>query len=459
MTQGAPTSELRSRIVRALFKAPDTTALPDRVLSIISAEDRASERLIGLAQLGLCLTWWSLYLISPRPIDSHFSMFSPTPFALTIYTAFSLFRLWLFTKRSAPGWFVAVSIFADVGIVIGLIWSFHIQYGQSPGFALKAPTFAYLFILIVLRSLRFDPRYVLAAGMASAIGWVLLTTIAVITSPDGSVTRSFTEYITSSRILIGAEFDKVFAMLAVTALLMLGARRAQTTLVAAVREGTAAKEIGRFLSKGVADQIARSGTMIEAGAAADREAAILMLDIRGFTPFAARVPAKEVVRILTNFHARVIPIVRANGGVIDKFLGDGVMATFGGTDASATATADAVRALDQILEAARAWEKTLPDLGVSERLIVNAAVASGPIVFATLGDRDRLEYTVIGEAVNLAAKLEKHNKSEMTRALVPAATIAVAASQGYAPIKPFRRINAAKVSGVPEAIDLCARDM
>ncbi len=55
----------------------------------------------------------------------------------------------------------------------------------------------------------------------------------------------------------------------------------------------------------------------------------MMIDIRGFTPFAATVPPKAVVDMLTSFHARIIPIVRANGGVIDKFLGDGVMATFG----------------------------------------------------------------------------------------------------------------------------------
>ncbi len=453
MDHGVPAARLS---LRALFARPDTAALPDRVKAIIMAEDRASEHLIGLVQIGLGVTLMTLYLLAPRPSDAAINMLAPVPLALALYLAFSLFRYWLITKRAVPGWFVAVSICADVGLVLGLIWSFHIQYSQPPGFALKAPTFVYLIVLVVLRALRFDPRYVLAAGLAGAAGWAALTFVAISASGDGAVTRSFVDYMTSSRILVGAEFDKIFAMLVITCVLTLSARRAERTLASAVREETAAREIGRFLSKGVADQIARSGTLIEAGEAVERNAAILMIDIRGFTPFATRVPAKEVVRVLTAFHARIIPVVRANGGVIDKFLGDGVMATFGGTESSGTSAADALRALEQILHEAKAWESALPELGVSERLTVNAAVASGPIVFATLGGGDRLEYTVIGEAVNLAAKLEKHNKTEGTRALFPASTLMHAKAQGFSVAVPFVARPGANVAGVPGTIDLLA---
>lgn len=445
------------QLFRQLLWEPGTTELPDRVKAIVDAQDRASERLIGFVQLGIGLVLWLLYLLSPRPADAAFTMFAPVPMALSLYTAYSLFRLWLILRRRVPGWFVALSICADVGLLIGLIWSFHIQYHQPPGFSLKAPTFVYLFVFIVLRTLRFDPRYVMAAGFAAALGWTLLTLAVVMASDPDAITRSFTTYATSARILIGAEFDKIFAVLLVTALLTLAARHAQTTLVASVREQAAVNEIRRFLSKGVADQITSSATLIEAGHAVERDAAIMMIDIRGFTPFAMRVPPKDVVQILTTFHARIIPIVRANGGVIDKFLGDGVMATFGAAVASKTAAADAMRALDQVLDAAREWQSSLPEMGVSEPLNVNAAVAAGPVVFATLGDGDRLEYTVIGEAVNLAAKLEKHNKVEKSRALVSSETLALAEAQGYRPAMPLAARPGARVAGVVDPIDLHAR--
>jgi adenylate cyclase len=183
----------------------------------------------------------------------------------------------------------------------------------------------------------------------------------------------------------------------------------------------------------------------------------MMLDIRGFTPFAMRVPPAEVVRMLTSFHSRIVPIVRGNGGVIDKFLGDGVMATFGAVEPSSTAAANALTALDLILEEAAAWQTSLEGLGCHAALRVNAAVAAGPVVFATLGDGDRLEYTVIGDAVNLAAKLEKHNKVEKSQALVSAGAYLLAVRQGYQPRREPLRVRAARVAGVAEPIDLYAR--
>lgn len=457
MADMAQAQPLGLDVFRRVFAAADLGALPDRVKEIVQREDRASEHLIGLVQLALAGVLCGLYLLAPRPIDAGMARLAPVPLALALYTSFSLLRLWLIMKRPLPGWFVAVSILADVGLVLGLIWSFHIEYGQPPGFALKAPTFVYLFVLVVLRALRFDPRYVLAAGLAGSAGWALLTLAAVAASPAGAVTRSFADYINGPRILIGAEFDKIFAMLVVTALLTLGALRAQRTLVAAVKDEAAVAEIRRFLSRGVADQISRSETLIEAGHAVEREAAILMLDIRGFTPFAMTVPPKDVVAMLTSLHARIIPIVRANGGVIDKFLGDGIMATFGAAQPSATAAADALRALDAVLDAALAWQKSLPERGVKVPLRVNAGVAAGPVVFATLGDGDRLEYTVIGEAVNLAAKLEKHNKVEKSRAALPAAMLALAIRQGYQPPSAFSQRLGARIAGAGEPLDIVVR--
>lgn len=458
-----PTLESRSADVRPglmpyfrFFDRDPLSGVPERVKQIVRAQDRQSERLIGLVQILIGIVLAVLYWLAPRPDDAGAS-FMPVPVALALYIAFSLIRFGLAARQLLPNWLVGLSIITDIALLLGLIWSFHLQYGQPAAFSLKAPTIAYVFVFIALRALRFDPRYVLAAGCSAAIGWALLTLAAVLSMSRDAITHNFTDYITGNKILIGAEFDKIFAILLVTGLLTFGVRRAQMTLLRAVREESAGKEVRRFLSRGLAEAIASSDTLIEAGTATERDAAILMLDIRGFTKFSSAVPARDVVAMLTGFHARIIPLIRANNGVVDKFLGDGVMATFGAIGTSATGAADALRALDAILEEAATWQKEQENIAIASPLRVNGAVAWGQVVFATLGSDDRLEYTVIGDAVNLAAKLEKHNKTEKTRALFPEATLVRAVAQGYrVALEPERR-RSARVAGVDEPIDLCAR--
>lgn len=447
---------LRRLLPRSLFthlgEPRRAIEVPPRVATLIRAREEESERLIGWVQLVMAATFAALYLIAPRPHDAGMSMLAPVPLALTGYAAFTAARLWLAHRGFLPGWLLVLSMLVDTTLLLGLIWVFHLQYEQPAAFSLKVPTFVYIFAFIALRALRFDHRYVLSAGLFAASGWALLVILALQSLDGPGITRNFVDYITSNSILIGAEFDKIFTILMVTGLLAIAVQRARSMLVTAVREEAAGREIRRFLSNGVAEAIAGSEMLIEAGHAVERDAAILMLDIRGFTAFAMTAPPKDVVQMLTSLHVRIIPIVRAHGGVVDKFLGDGVMATFGAVVPSKTAAADALRALDAIMAEAESWRQALPSLGVVMPLEVNGAVSAGPIVFATLGGGDRLEYTVIGEAVNLAAKLEKHNKTARTRALTSAATYELAIAQGYA--AGAERRPTSTVAGVAEPLDL-----
>jgi len=440
------------RFGRFLGLSIDTRAVPKRVAAIIRRHEIESEQLIGWAQLVLVLTFAALYLLAPRPSDAGMTMLAPVPLALIGYFIFTLVRLRLAYRSMLPGWMLVVSILSDIALLLGLIWSFHYQYAQPAAFSLKVPTFIYVFVLIALRALRFDHRFVLCAGLSAAGGWALLTMLAI-RSGGAGITRNFAAYINGNAILIGAEFDKVFAILMATLLLTLAARRAQSTLITAIREESAGREIRRFLSHGVGDVIASAETLVAAGEATERNAAILMLDLRGFTRFSATVPPAEVVLLLTGFHDRVVPLIRRNHGVIDKFLGDGVMATFGAVSPSTTAAADALQALEAIMRETHEWRETIGTSSTAA-LEVNGAVAAGPVVFATIGSADRLEYTVIGEAVNLAAKLEKHNKAERTKAITPWLVYELARLQGYTPEGRIERRRGAVVAGVADPIDL-----
>jgi adenylate cyclase len=148
-----------------------------------------------------------------------------------------------------------------------------------------------------------------------------------------------------------------------------------------------------------------------------------------------------------------VPVIQAQGGSIDKFLGDGILASFGCARPSESYAADALGAVDALVAATDHWNEERRAAG--ERPIqVNCAVSSGRVIFGAVGDRSRLEYTVIGDPVNLAAKLEKQNKEEGARALCDAGTWELALRQGYAPPRERERRARRRVGGVKEPLDL-----
>jgi adenylate cyclase len=440
------------RIIEAL-SGPRIDELPNRVRAAIARQQDESEILIGWIQLAVVLTFAALYFIAPKP-DNPEVDFQPVPFALSGYLVFTVVRLGAAYRVRLAGWFLALSVVADIGLLMTTIWSFHIQYMQPPSFYLKVPTLLYIFIFIALRALRFEARYVVLAGVTAAIGWLTLAWYAVTFAPGPTmVTRDYVYYMTHNSILLGAEFDKVISILLVTTILAVAITRARRLLVRAVTEGAAARDLSRFFDAGVARQITGAETEIKAGQGVVREAAILNVDVRGFSKLAARIPANDLMQLLAEYQKRVVPLIQAAGGTIDKFMGDGIMATFGATQPSETATADALRAIDAVMSAAAEWRAERAEAG-EEPLAVGAALATGRVVCGAVGDATRLEYTVIGDAVNLSAKLEKQNKVERVRALTTRETLETGKVQGYRPpveheIRPGRAIE-----GVEGSFDL-----
>src|SRR5262249_11206246 len=153
-----------------------------------------------------------------------------------------------------------------------------------------------------------------------------------------------------------------------------------------------------------------------AGQGPRRDAAILSIDLRGFTKLSAGLPADELIALLGEYHACLVPIIQRHNGSIDKYLGDGILASFGAVSPSATYAADLCRAVEAMTEGGRKWREAREAAGKSAPRI-GIAAAVGEVVFGTIGHESRLEYTVIGDVVNLAAKLEKHTKREAVQAL------------------------------------------
>jgi adenylate cyclase len=453
--QSSPTI-LRDDPAKARDAGPgraEPVQLPERVRKTIRDQQDASEILIGWVQLGVVSLFGTLYLLGPKTFNTA-AEFEPVPWVLGGYLVFTVIRLAVSLCRRTPQWLLYVSVVVDMTLLFVLIWSFHHQYMQPPSFYLKAPTLLYVFIFIALRALRFEARFVVLAGIVAALGWTLLALYAVSGQEGGAViTRDYVLYMTSNSVLIGAEIDKVVSILTVTAIIAVAISRARRLLVRAVVEGAAAQDLARFFAPEIAQQITAAEQEVSAGHGQAREAAILFSDIRGFTVFAKTVKPDQLIRALAEYQSLMVPIIQKHGGSIDKFMGDGIMATFGAAIASSTYAADALEAVDEIMKAAVDWNLARVAAGFPE-LRVGAACAAGPIIFGAVGDATRLEYTVIGDAVNLAAKLEKQTKAEQVRALTDAVTYDIALDQGYLLNNGQERRSARAIEGVEAPMDL-----
>ena len=430
--------------------------LPPAVRARITVLQDKSEKLIGWIQLAIVILFGLLYGLSRQTVPMGSAIWLLTPAAIGLYFIATVIRLIMAYRIRMGFWLLAGSIAIDMALLYGLIWSFHLQYMQPASFYLKAPTQQYVYIFIALRALRFEVQYVVLAGAAAALGWVVMIGYVLLADPNNAmITRSYVEYLTSNSILVGAEVDKIITIAAVTTILAFTIHGARRMMTQAVTGAQAQENLSRFFTPEIAQHISRSGDAISAGDGEAREAAILNLDVRGFTALASSASPQEVMSVLADYQRRMVPIIQRHGGAIDKFLGDGIMATFGATRPLADYAACAMAALEECMGAAAEWSAEQAAQGRSS-LAVNGALASGRIVAGAVGDATRLEYTVIGDAVNLSAKLEKHNKVQGCRALALKETYDIACSQGYEPRGQHQRLTGVMVGGVSVPVDLVA---
>jgi class 3 adenylate cyclase len=163
-----------------------------------------------------------------------------------------------------------------------------------------------------------------------------------------------------------------------------------------------------------------------------REMTILFCDMRDFTTFSEGMTPAGLVNVLNRYLTLMSEPIRHNNGIIDKYIGDGIMAYWGPpfTGAEEQARLACLAALDQLAGLA-AFRTELPELTGIKRglpeIDMRIGIATGEVVVGSIGSEQTRNYTVIGDAVNLASRLEGANKTYGTRVLISEATDRLAA--------------------------------
>jgi len=413
----------------ALGEGPKGTP-PERVRWLIVEQQVKSEILIGWVGFALVLFFLVLYTVSPK--TSAGTRFLPVPWVLVAFFAVTGLRLALAYRRWLNPGVLIVGVCLDIALLLGLIWSFHLQYQQPAPFYLKVPTMLYVFIFIALRALRFEPMYVIAAGLSAAFGWLVLLVYAAY-SGEMVVTRDYVRYMTSNSVLIGAEIDKVIAILMVTGVLALALARSRRILYRAVLDSVLAKDLSRFVAPEVAERISTSERGLQPGEGEVREASVLFTDIEGFSTISEQVSPERLVMLLNEYFDAMSRIVDGHGGVITQFQGDAMLVTFNTVRDDPAHAANAVRAAIEIRETTR--ERLF---GGAVRMRTRCGINTGRIVAGAVGSAERLLYTVHGDEVNIAARLEQLNKKYGTYILLSEST--VRAAGGHFSFRPVDEI-------------------
>ncbi len=163
-----------------------------------------------------------------------------------------------------------------------------------------------------------------------------------------------------------------------------------------------------YISASTLKHSARNAPMTEL-----RELAFLFTDIRGFTTICEGLSPEAVVSMLNHYLDLQTSAIIANGGDVDKFVGDEIMASFDGPDKeirACRAGMDIRKAMAEAQEKARSESGAIISIGIG--------INTGPVVFGSVGARDRMDFTSIGDTVNLAARLEGANKTYGTKSLI-----------------------------------------
>lgn len=280
----------------------------------------------------------------------------------------------------------------------------------------------YLVLWQFLSALRFSVRACIFSAVVSLVWSSTVLTCAV--AWDLVPVKEFTAYALGA-INVMDESIRV-AYIAVSGIAAAGVAHIGRQLIQRAEEESMRRAeverqkdyLAKYLSKDLAELVLKEPHRMELGGTR-QEAAILFADVRNFTRLAERQEPEDVVQMLNDYFTEVVPIVFKYEGMLDKYLGDGLMAAFGvplaQPDAALRAVVVALDMMDAVDSPVLA--ERMGSLGEQE-LRIGVGIAVGPVVAGNIGSADRFEFTCIGDTVNYAARLEALNRSLGTCILV-----------------------------------------
>jgi adenylate cyclase len=285
------------------------------------------------------------------------------------------------------------------------------DYDVPPAFTMHGSPFAFFFLFLMQAAFSFRPRLVLWCGLCIVLArtGMLLWTVnqpGVFTNIDliERTAESLIEASTNTNfVFLGHWVIEVMTSLIVAGGLAVVVGRSRRLVESRSLTERARANLARYFSPNVVDRL--SGTKAPLGTVREQNVAVLFADIVGFTNLCERAPADSVIALLREYHDRLGQEVLDNGGTIDKYIGDGLMATFGTPEPGERDAGNALQCATNMIEALETWNAERAAVGATP-VRVGIGLHYGPVIAGDIGNERRLEYSVIGDTVNIASRLE-----------------------------------------------------
>ncbi len=367
-----------------------------------SVEDR-QERLVASFRLVV----FGALLATVLSVSQTGAHFHPLLAATLAYGLLAATGIWIAWRGLFRSWLLLAFVSIEVILVAFQVVFLVPASGMAPAMVFGAPAVTVIFIILAHAAMRYRPRLILyAAGLfllTLFVGWIAL---------DSGVGMGLVRMNANAHSHTVAHYQiiPIVAIGLTAGILFFANRGTRRLLEASIQNQLRVARLSRFFSAPIAEKLAADpGLPLMQGER--RLVSVLFIDIRGFTRLSEQLEPEAVGVMLASFRERIAKAVREEGGVIDKFIGDAVMAVFGLFDRDDGGSSRALDCAHRIDREMHHWSTTRAREGVPQ-IEVGMGIHEGEVFVGVIGEAELLEFTVVGDTVNVAERLER-----MTRPL------------------------------------------
>lgn len=313
-------------------------------------------------------------------------------------------------KKSKGHWktkYDYISLFIDNVLISITIFNWYVLKGQgNPNFLVKSPLVVFYLLPLSLSLFQYRFSLVLFSFVCFLLSYYGFIVIASLNS-QSIFSLDWFKYVLGNEIILSdALVTKPSIYLVLVFAISYAIFRSLRMLLKFAAAESQKTTLSRYFSPDLVSEIVSEPEVISKGKR--QKVTVLFSDIRGFTQFSEPMDPEELSFFLTEFRRRMVRAIFKYKGSLDKFVGDAVMATFGTPSPSETEGEDsknAVLAAKSMLDELKQWNKERVAEGLTD-IKIGIGIHTGEVFCGSIGSEERMEYTVIGDTVNTASRIE-----------------------------------------------------